>query len=493
MKNQFSGLSETDRSKEIINGLNESAIVSIANCEGKITFVNEKFVNISGYSREELIGSDYRIVNSGVHVKKDMFKNMWRTIASGQRWEGDICNRKKDGSLYWVHTSIVSSIDSQGKTQYVSIRFDITKQKIIESELEEKEQLLSTVLQNLPVAVFAKDIKKDFKWNIWNKKAEEIFGISAVDCIGKEDSDFFSSSEAARFRAKDIEVCNSLNEIEKYEDSTHTLNGFVTLYTRKMVIKDSNGEPRLILGITEDITELKKREIQDVLNSKLIGMGIMSAGIAHEINNPLTIISGSLHLLQKNIGNPEKVLKIAEALKKSTDRMSKIVNGLKRYSRSNSAGEYGHYNLSEIVREALILTEIKAKTECMEITFKCDLDSKIFCDEIEIEQVLINLINNSIDANKNSAEKWVRVEMTEEHSYCVLKVIDSGPGIPEKIKNVIFDPFFTTKEVGQGTGLGLSITKSILEKHDAKFSFANDGGNTCFEIRFKKAEVLNVA
>lgn len=620
---------ENFRNNAIADGLNESAIVSIANQEGKIIYVNDKFVKISGYSRDELIGSDHRIVNSGTH-SKEKFRQMWEMISKGIYWQGDICNRKKDGSLYWVNTSIVQNQDQHGNIQYLSIRFDITDQKTFEGKLRENEQLFSAVLQNLPVAVFGKDIKKDFQWSIWNKKAEELFGIAAVDCIGKYDKDFFNAEQASFFRAKDIETCNSFDEVEINEESAQTHKGEVILHTKKIVIRDDNGEPRVLLGITQDITkqkqdletlkferaksqlsaerleaifkyslnamllfnefgicqecnlaamkilgitekeqwfnqsilrfspefqlngkrsdemvqeisekvmlkgtlqfewsfarfdksefvaevsitkiiigneiiffsvckdltELKQREIQDIHNSKLISMGVMSAGIAHEINNPLAIISGSLNMLEKNMDNPEKVLKLIEVIKKSTERICKIVKGLKKYSRNSSTAEYKNHNLSEIVKEALILTEIKAKNENVSVIFQPECDYVIHCDEIEIEQVLINLINNSIDAIRGCENKWVRIEMRDQQNECVLKVIDSGPGVPEELKNSIFDPFFTTKEVGQGTGLGLSITKAILEKHDAKIFLANDGINTCFEIHFKRVELIKAA
>jgi signal transduction histidine kinase len=110
---------------------------------------------------------------------------------------------------------------------------------------------------------------------------------------------------------------------------------------------------------------------------------------------------------------------------------------------------------------------------------------------VEIEQVVINLINNAIDAVKERAEKWVKVEVLDDDQSVVFRVTDSGLGISEAVQNKIFDPFFTTKPVGEGTGLGLSITKGILDQHKATIAIVPHVPNTCFEIRFQKVSVAS--
>jgi len=110
----------------------------------------------------------------------------------------------------------------------------------------------------------------------------------------------------------------------------------------------------------------------------------------------------------------------------------------------------------------------------------------ILCNEIEIEQVLVNLINNAIDAVKDADKKSVEIHIQEDQEALVLRVSDSGSGVSESIESKIFDPFFTTKIVGEGTGLGLSITKGILDEHQATIALDRSSSNTCFEIRFKK-------
>ena len=116
------------------------------------------------------------------------------------------------------------------------------------------------------------------------------------------------------------------------------------------------------------------------------------------------------------------------------------------------------------------------------------------CNEIEIEQVLVNLVNNGIDAVETKEERWIKIEIQESENEIILRVQDSGPGIPSAVAEKLFQPFFTTKPVGEGTGLGLSIIKGILDEHKAKIQLLKDHPNTCFQITFNKPkEVSNAA
>ena len=177
-------------------------------------------------------------------------------------------------------------------------------------------------------------------------------------------------------------------------------------------------------------------------------------------------------------------------IKKSCDRISRIVRGLKKFSHSGDKGNIQNHGLCNILREAIIITEAKSKRHSVPIALDLKSYPVVSCDDVEMEQVLVNLIVNAIDAVKTRPEKWIKVTLFNEDQSVVLRVTDSGPGIPENVRNKIFQPFFTTKKIGEGTGLGLSIAKGILDEHKATITVVADSPNTCFEIRFPRAEEI---
>lgn len=226
---------------------------------------------------------------------------------------------------------------------------------------------------------------------------------------------------------------------------------------------------------------------------KMASLGEMSAGIAHEINNPLAIIAGKANLLSKHSQDPAKLLADIDSIQMACMRISKIVYGLKKFSRSSEITDFSYISLSTIANEAVTLTEAKTKSSNIFVTLETNTEAKIFCNEVEIEQVLINLIQNAADAVSTCQEKWIRIALNEDSRFVSLQIMDSGSGISKEVQDKIFVPFFTTKATGQGTGLGLSISKGILDEHNATIELLPQSSNTCFEIKFPKVESKKTA
>lgn len=234
--------------------------------------------------------------------------------------------------------------------------------------------------------------------------------------------------------------------------------------------------------------EIDENRSRQVNTSRLAALGEMAGGIAHEINNPLSIIRAQADQLQRHIKraelDPNAV--IGNGLEKiigTVDRISKIIKGLKTLSRDSSNDLMIEHDLLDITNDTLYL--FMEKLKCKNISFELEYPKDritIFCRPVEIAQVLTNLINNSFDAVDGTPNAWIKISVKTDRDVVNLSFIDSGEGIPKDKIEKIFHPFFTTKEVGKGTGLGLSISKNIIENHNGKFSYEEDAPHTMFKI-----------
>ncbi len=478
---------KNDELEHLIEAISELAIVSVTDRKGKITRVNKMFCEISGYSEKELLGQDHRIVKSGVHEKK-MFKEMWEKILKGENWIGDIQNRKKNGSYYFVRTIIIPLLKQGGINSFFSIRFDMTKQVQLAKNLAEAQKLSKIGSWTLNTNTFEVDLS-DQMYEIfpWNNEERKISFDDIYSMVHPEDQEHWRKAiDNAILTKKSCEI--RFRSIGKEE-----------IIWAKAIIKimmNKEGGVTRLYGTCQDITEqvlaeeeIQKERFKTIHTSKLASLGEMSAGIAHEINNPLTIITGNLPLLEKikKEGEETKFKDRIEKMIKASERISKIVRGLKKLVRFQVDVEHKEELISSLIEESLVICDIKALKTDVKIDYKIQDEENLIvkCNEVEIEQVLINLINNAIDAVEDREERWVKINaFRDTNTEVVIQVVNSGPRIEEKVEEKIFQPFFTTKPVGKGTGLGLSISKGILDQHGASLSLNKSFENTCFEIRF---------
>lgn len=223
-------------------------------------------------------------------------------------------------------------------------------------------------------------------------------------------------------------------------------------------------------------------------SSKMSAMGEMAGGIAHEINTPLAVIKLYSDQLieegrERRALSPEFALEAGQNIDKTVERITKIIRGLRFFSRDASQDPMEPADLSVIVEETLSLCRQKAAERGIRIEWKRpEAPVKIKCRPAQVSQVLVNLLNNSFDALRAAPRKWIKLLIEQDAGSVSIFVVDSGPGIPPAVAKKLMQPFFTTKEIGQGTGLGLSVSKGIMETHGGRLTFEETAGDTTFRL-----------
>ncbi len=231
---------------------------------------------------------------------------------------------------------------------------------------------------------------------------------------------------------------------------------------------------------------LEQEKLAHLQASKMATLGEVAAGIAHEINNPLTIIMSRIGFLEKklekvNLLDPEFASSIAK-INLTIERIVKIINGLRYFAHSGS-DKKSNVSLARVISDSLELCQERVKKNDIELrVLKPTFDVEVSAHDTQLIQVVLNLIINSLDAIKGLSDKWIEIEYKIEKDHLKLIVRDSGSGVPAEVANKIMNPFYTTKERGEGTGLGLSLSKTIIENHEGRLFYNAEATNTEFII-----------
>lgn len=520
------------------------ATIVITNVDGVIEYVNPKFCETTGYSAEEAIGQNPRILKSG-EMSAEGYAEMWKTLAAGKEWSGEFHNKRKDGTLYWELASISPLFDKEGfLSGYLAVKEDITERKSIDAELHksrleledkhvELRQLFGQVadakreweqtLDHLRDFVILTDAKH--KIMRCNKLLSEATGKPVGELIGIDWHDLLSEAgfSFSSFNGTSGEICN-ITSGRMYDITIFPVmvNGLVTGHV--VSINDTTDLHATTKELEKAYSELKNAQLQIFQQEKMASIGQLAAGVAHEINNPMGFISSNLSTLNKYIDRltefiaaadqsliecagsreSDKLNEVRKRLKidyimddarqliaESQDgasRVSRIVQDLKSFSRVDQV-EQAMINLNEALETTINIAwnEIKYVAE---INREFGDIPDILCFPQQLNQVFLNLLINAAQAMEGR-QGSITVRTWNEAGSVFVSVADTGCGIPDEIRQQIFEPFFTTKEVGKGTGLGLSISYDIIRKHGGEITVESEvGRGTTFIVKLPIAPPL---
>ncbi len=463
--------------------LNEHAIVSATDVKGNITYVNNKFCEVSGYSAEELLGKNHRILKSGEHGK-EIYDDMWRTICRGKVWHGQIKNKTKNGGFYWVNGTIVPFLNEKGKPNYyISIRTDITRQKELEKQLLDGQHFLKQVTETMAQGLYALDEKG--LCTFWNKEAENILGWTEAELLHKDLHEIIHfQDEHGRPLAKDNCLAHGAianNTIYSSDTEFFTHKDGRILPIAVIAVPLLEGDEKI--GTVAVFSDISKRKADE----KIVKQAIISAqqasqaksdflaNMSHEIRTPMNGIIGMTELTLETELNSEQ-REFLEIVKDSSYALLAIVNDILDFSKIESGKlvlEHIEFDLDNLLKKTLAILLPKAEQKGIALSWENQItllpNLLLIGDPGRLRQVILNLVGNAIKFTLQGSIKLTvaLADKTADKCCLMFTVADTGIGIAEDKQSSIFDAFSqadtsVTRRFG-GTGLGLSISKQFIE------------------------------
>ncbi len=503
------------------------AIIAITDLEGTITYANDLFVEISGYSREELLGSNHRLLNSGLHPEP-FFADMFRTISAGKIWRGEIRNRTKNGNHYWVDTHIIPTFDADGELAgYTAVRFDITKRKKAEEAFREISQLQTAILDHAGYAVIG--TRTDGTIEIFNRAAERMLGYDAEEMIGRATPALFHDPDEVTERAQtlksgphpdilpgfDVFVADARigRRAEHEWTYVHKNGSRIPVLLSVTALRGEEGDVTGFLGMAVDISERREREAalaraQSELQRRLADLEVANeriemeaarqvtlletlaeardeaqaanveksrflATMSHEIRTPMNGIMGVLGLLKSTDLSVEQANLVATAMRSAHEliQTTSDILDLSKLEAHKTELEKVDFALCELIHDVVGLLRPSANAKGIDLTYEIENEPPKFLrgDPHRIRQVLLNLISNAI---KFTLQGSVTLSVAwkprgDEEILLIARVRDTGIGIDQESAKRLFARFTqadrSTTRQYGGTGLGLAICKQLTE------------------------------
>lgn len=515
----------------LLDAINEHALVSSTDFSGCITYINPRFQAVSQYSPEELIGKTHGHISSGLHPR-EFYEGIWRTLGRGDIWRGEICNRKKDGSLFWVDAAIVPARNNVGEiTGFTAVSLDITARK---EEIEHSHASLATLralLETIPYPIFLKD--HDFRYVECNEEFCRMQGKSREEIIGHTPYDIAPSAQADVYLSADLSLFASESGQQIYETSLIGHDGSLhRVKFHKRLYRGSGGEPEGLVGIVIDVTDFRKTESELLHHrdhlTELVAERTSSllsakeeaehanrvkseflANISHELRTPLHAILSFARLAQTRLqrGNLSDINEFLSDIYSAGQRQLSLVNDLLDLAKI----EAGKLTIAPVRQDIRPLLEdcvrslsalLDAKGLCVRWQTGAH-DTQAWADAPRMQQVFTNLLANAI---RFSAQDTCLIIHLDDDTLpqgrrdtnpvdlpaLRIELEDAGVGIPEDELERIFDKFEQSRRTNRGaggTGLGLAICREIVQAHFGQIEARNNPGiGATFSVRLPRAE-----
>ncbi len=424
---------------------------------------------------------------------------------------------RKDGQSRWELVSGCPVYDEDGTIIAAFIIFpDITGRVLTENELARQKMLLHSVIESTTDAIYIKDLQG--RYLLANSGVAKATGKPVEEILGRDDTALFPPTEAARIMAFDRLVMEG-GTVRNIDDTLTTSTGTRTYLTTKGPLRDEQGQLFGTFGISRDDTDRRRMQEIMIQTEKMMSVGGLAAGMAHEINNPLAAILQSAQVVLSHISSSvpansraaaecgcsleniqaymEKrgIPKFIEGIRDAGTRAARIVANMLEFSR-RAEPKHENADINALLEKTLELAasdyDLKKKYDFKLIRIIRDYAlalPPLRCSETEIEQVVLNLLKNAAQAmapkNSTQGQPSITLRTRKDADIVVIEVEDNGPGMEEAVRKRVFEPFFTTKAPGAGTGLGLSVSYFIItENHQGTIEVASaPGQGTRFILR----------
>jgi PAS domain S-box-containing protein len=455
--------------------LDQHAIVSMADAAGNITYVNNKFCQVSGYRREELLGKNHRVVKSGAH-SQDLYDKLWASIASGKVWHGELRNRKKDGTPYWVETTIVPVLDDFGVPQrYISIRTEVTRLKQAEAALRANEERLQRSQSYANIGTWDWDIGSgEFHWS---ERIAPLFGGPH----GKLETTYENFLDAVHpdDRQYVIDSVNACVEQGAPYDIEHRVvwpDGMVRwLKESGDVVRAADGTPLHMLGVVQEITHRKQAEEELILAREEAERANRAkseflSSMSHELRTPMNVILGFAQLLEADTSTPlaPSQQEDVQQILKAGAHLLTLINEVLDLARIES----GKIDLSiesvcaaDVLRECSDLVEPLARQRGIRIVNELGASFNVQADRTRLRQALINLLSNAVKYNRENGTIRCSAERRAE-GMVRIGISDTGVGLTAAQQQGLFQAFNrlgAESTAVEGTGIGLALTRDLVE------------------------------